>query len=103
MLAASGCPKMPKTPHSSLNLSNMDFLLRDPFGKMPVDGRRPHALGLVNRLIDHTRSAYRHAQPISAGLADRARRHLRRRGALEDGRELVRHNRHDDARRGLAE
>ena len=81
MLAASGWPKMPKTPHSSLNLSNM--LLR------------PHACAKYRSIaVDHTRSASstdrsiddraadRDPQPIAAGLADHARRHVRRRRAL---------------------
>ena len=81
MLAASGWPKMPKTPHSSLNLSNM-FVQATRLREVPLDRRRPHALGLVHRHVDHDRAADRDPQPVAAGLADDARRHARRRRAL---------------------
>ena len=42
MLAASGWPKMPKTPHSSLNLSNMGLM--PPASRNIVHRVRPRAL-----------------------------------------------------------
>ena len=69
MLAASGWPKMPKTPHSSLNLSNMSSghtLRRNTARSRSTTTRSASSTGT----IDHRLAADRDAQPVSAGLAD---------------------------------
>src|SRR2546426_353140 len=76
MLAASGCPKMPKTPHSSLNLSGITYFVA---GAPP-----PHARGRLakkSRRSVHPRVAPRfdlvdrglnpHTAGVEAALRER--------------------------------
>ena len=104
MLAASGCPKMPKTPHSSLNLSMscsrcaLSCKYRASIADRPRPARRrrpPHR--------SRRRPADGDPQPIAAGLADDARRHARRRRPLEHLGDIVGRHRSDDARGRFAE
>ena len=83
MFAASGWPKMPKTPHSSLNLS-----------MVICAGSRFRRQIRCSIAVDQTRSASStdtsiddltvdgDPQPVAAGLADHPRRHARRRRPL---------------------
>src|SRR5579864_4794044 len=82
MLAASGWPKMPKTPHSSLNLSGRSpiftalsseckpFLSRHALHEIPADRRGPDPFGLIDRLVNDDSTSNRDPQPVAAGLPD---------------------------------
>ena len=80
--AASGWPKIPKTPHSSLNLSSMgcmaqpaggdaDSILRCPSPECRAECGRPGCLGLGHRTIERDGSRDGHPQARPAGPADR--------------------------------
>ena len=78
---------MPKTPHSSLNLSSI--CSGHASREIPLDRRRPNALGLVDRHVDHMLPADGDPQPVAAGPADDPRRHARRRRPLQHRRHIV--------------
>src|SRR5262245_39167484 len=108
MLAASVWPKMPKTPHSSLNLS-MTFsgrrrpALGDPFREIPLDRRRPHAFRFGKREIDRRLAADRDPDPVAADTPDHPHGDARLLGTFQYLRDAPGRNRHDGARRRLAE
>src|SRR5262245_1484780 len=97
MLAASGWPKMPNTPHSSLNLScvmssislasilcnipgkrtqptNLQMRLRYAPDELLFNRGRPELLEFGNRQVDYRASADGDSQSISTRLADDSRR-----------------------------
>src|SRR5262245_44823669 len=111
MLAASGWPKIPKTPHSSLNLSNIfcsspsapgarDFFyplgqrldrgrLRHAFGKVAFNRGIPDALRFVNRQIDRNFTGDGNPEQVAARLADYPRRDARGCRTLEHRGDIV--------------
>src|SRR5436190_23524092 len=102
MLAASEWPKMPKTPHSSLNLSISDRTLspdhRSRAGGTPPpeaapsqaphglryaprelfrNRRRPEPFGFIDGDVDRRAASHRDTQAISACLSDHLRGNAR--------------------------
>src|SRR5260370_38825806 len=130
MLAASGCPKMPKTPHSSLNLSMRSsghsstvpvtswprstlfdpsfFLvisvpLSNPLCDEVFDRRFPDSLRVIYRHIDRDMAIDGTSKTIPTRFTDNPRRHASCGGMLQDYRRVIGHGGQDHARSRFTE
>src|SRR5687767_5695491 len=69
--AASLLPCIPKTPHSSLNLSAVySFISGNTFREVTGQAVLPAILGFGRRAIDGDFAADSHCEPIAAGASD---------------------------------
>src|SRR5436190_21834934 len=100
MLAASGWPKMPKMPHSSLNLS---MQLGDLLYKMPLDYRGPHTFGFHDGHVNRSLAVDVDRDSCAARPANHACRHSRRLSAHQHRISIARRGRHGNSRRRFAE
>ena len=112
-LAASGCPKMPKTPHSSLNLSSMWSWRSPGFALFYAAGRAKYRSSAVDQICSASATAQSIADvPVHAPCARRAppvrpidprRDAAPRRASCSSVARFCGAHRHDHARRRFAE
>src|SRR3954447_15859752 len=100
MFADSWWPKIPKTPHSSLNLSSMSG--HSSHENSP-NGIGPHALGLIDRHVNFYLARHRNSEPVSSGLANDLRGHPCLRRLLKNLGDVVWWRRNHHTGRRLAE
>src|SRR5678815_4011711 len=118
-LAASGLPKIPKTPHSSLNLSSMvqsgselvsavalsvsTRILRRSAPEVTRNRRRPQLFGFIDGDIQHRAVIHPNGDPPTAGASDEFGRHARVGRHSQKSARVTTMRRYHHTRRRLAE